>query len=371
MEFVRNRTVLSHVQTRAVGVPERCIPISVINFFGALRLLCLVNIGEEDYVKLCEVRNVMSVNDIWLSCSTTEYSVRLPRLSNFIVYGNRAIDAYIYFTYENVMYAKIPSSGGVTGLANLPRGYSHCRHLNFVNNSEPVIAGYCYTNANKIQVVYFDLNMHSFVEQSNASRVVNYHCPLPETFVEVAIDGAFATFWQGTRSRGSFSIIGHSVLFARCFRFGGSLHFLYNDERLGTFVKPGISRNLRETVEQLSPQGCMNPACEQPLIFDNRYILMQLKNSNSQNWTLQLVDIEQGWSSSLLTFSSSSTSQLALVSNFEHVPSMATTPGTTADPDTDSNPATIIATSVTVPTVVMVVIIVAMLPLIFYFVKQR
>ena len=373
MEFVHNRTTLSHVQTRVVDVPEQCSPISVITFFRTLHLLCLV---DSRRIKLCEVGNTMSVKDVWLSCSPPQNIPRfnLSRLSNFVVYGNGAFATYIYFTYENAMHAKVPSlDGHVNHLSFLPPGYTYCRHLNFVNSSTPLIASYCYTDANQIQVVYFDLIAETFVEQSNASRVVSYHCPLSETFVEVAIGGAFASFWQGMKSRGSFNIIGHSVLFARCFEFRGSLHFLYNDERLGTFIKPHISRNLRETVEQLSLQGCVNPACEQPMIFENRYILVQLTNFNSQNrkWTLKLVAIERGWNNTLLTFTSSSTSQLALISNFEYVP-MATPPETTANPDIVSNSAPIIAILVPILTVVFVVIMVgAVLLLIFCFVKQR
>ena len=369
MEFVYDGIGLSHIQTRAVKIPQQCNPISVINFFGALRLLCL---GQEDLIMLCEVRNAMSVNDIWLSCSSPEYAINLSRLSNFIVYGNRPTNAHIYFTYENAMYEKISSSGHVNFLASLPPGYTYCRHLDFVSNFNPLIASYCYTNGKQIQVVYFDLNVYTFTEQSNASRVVSYHCPSPQAFVEVAIVGAFASFWQGGRSRGSFNIIGNSVSFARCFEFGDSLHFLYHDERLGTFIKPHISTSLRETVEQLSVQGCADPVCEQPLIFDNRYILVQRENFSAHKWTLQLVDIERGWNNSLLTFKTTSTSQLALISMFEHVP-VTTPPATTTKAvgnNPTSNSATVIGTSVTFPITTLFLIIVVV-PLLVYFIKQR
>ena len=370
MEFIYDETGLSHVQTRAVSIgPQQCNPISVINFFETLQLLCLVHRGQQDLIMLCQVKNAKSVKDIWLSCTSPENSVNLSRLSNFLVYGNRLITADIYFTYENAMYMKGLLRGPVEILQLLPRGYVYCRHIDFVNNSEPLIASYCYTNANKIQLVYFNLNGHTFSEQSNASLVVSYHCPSPQTFIEVATVGAYASFWHGGRYKGSFYIIGNSVSFARCFEFGGSLHFLYHDERLGTFIKPHISRDLEAKVQQLSLQGCVNPACEQPLIFDNRYILVQRENFSLHNWTLQLVDIEQGWNNSLVTFKSSSTSQLALISNFERVP-MTTPPATTTTTNPASNSATVISTSVTFPTVLLIVIIVA-LPLSIYFIKQR
>ena len=376
MEFFYDGTTLSHVQTRTVNFPQQCNPISVINFFGALHLLCLGNSGQEDFVMLCEVRNAMSVKDIWLSCSTPQHiPFNLSRLSNFVIYGNRANDVYIYFTYENAMYAKVPLSGHVNFLTYLPRGYSYCRHLDFVNNSEPQIASYCYTDTNQIQVVYFDLNGYSFSEQRNASHVVHYHCPSQQTFIGVAIVGAFASFWQGERYRGSFNIIGNSVSFARCFEFGGSIHFLYHDKQYGTFIKPHISKNLQATVEQLSLQSCVNPACEQPLIFDNRYILVQLENSKLRNWTLRLLDIERAWNQYLLTFNSSSTSQLALISNFIHVP-MDLSPATTTKPGVDkrkSTSAAIIGTSATFLTffIVLIVIITVATPLLVCHFKRR
>ena len=376
MKFLYDGTTLFHVQTRTVNVSRPCNPISVINVFGTLQLLCLFHNGQQDLIMLCEVRNSMSVEDITLSCLSPQYiPFNLSRLSNFVVYGNRRIDAHIYFTYENAMYAKNPSLGGhVNYLAPLPPRYTYCRHLEFVNSSIPLIASYCYTNANQIQVVYFDLNGGTFSEQSNASHVVRYHCPSQQTFIGVATVGAFASFWQGERYRGSFNIIGNSVSFARCFKFGGSIHFLYHDKQYGTFIKPHISKNLQATVEQLSLQSCVNPACEQPLIFDNRYILVQLENSKLHNWTLRLVDIDQGWNQYLLTFKSSSTSQLALISNFIHVPTDLS-PATTTKPGVNkhkSNSAAVIGTSATFPTVLIVLVVITVAaPLLVYLFKQR
>ena len=377
VEFFYNGTALSHKQTRTVDFPRQCNPISVINFFGALRLLCLVNSGRGDFIMLCEVRNAMSVTDIRLSCLSPHHisPFELSHLSNFFVYGNRAIDAYIYFTYKNAMYAKVPSGGGVNFIANLPSGYSYCRHLDFVSSSTPqeLIACYCYnTNTNQIQVVYFDLNTDSFLEQRNASQVVRYHCPSQQTFVGVATVGAFASFWQGESYRGSFHIIGNSVSFGRCFELGGSLHFLYKDEQLGTFIKPNISTNLLITVKQLSLQGCVNPACEQPMIFKNRYnILVQLKTSSLRDWTLRLVDMERGWNQSILSFKSSSTSQLALISDLMRVPidpSIATTPGVE---EPKSNSAAVISTSATVPTLLVITMVATPLLVYYVYLKQR
>jgi hypothetical protein len=379
MEFFHNGTALSHVQTRPVYFPraQQCNPISVINFFGVLHLLCLDNSGQEDFIMLCEVRNAMSIMEIRLSCLSPQHIMspfELSRLSNFVVYGNRAIDAYIYFTYKNAMYAKFPS-GDVHFITYLPRGYSYCRHLDFVNSSTPqqLIASYCYnTNVNQIQVVYFDLNVDSFSEQRNASHVVHYHCPSQQAFIGVSTVGAFASFWQGESYRGSFQIFGNSVSFARCFEFGGSLHFLYHDEQLGTSIKPNISTNLRAPLKQLSLQGCVNPACEQPLIFENRYILVQLRNSSLRNWTLRLVDIERGWYQYLLSFKSSSTSQLALISDSIHVPMDASTTTTSDVNEPKSNSAAVIGTSATLPTFffMLIVIVTVATPLLVHHFKQ-
>ncbi len=373
MEFFYNGTALSHIQTRQVDFRQQCNPISVINFFGALHLLCLVTRGQEDFIMLCEVRNAMSITEIRLSCLSPQNisPFELSYLSNFVIYGNRAIDAYIYFTYKNAMYAKVPSSGDVHFITYLPRGYSYCRHLDFVNSSTPqqLIASYCYnTNVNHIQVVYFDLNVDSFSEQRNASHVVRYHCPSQQTFIGVATVGESANFWQGERYRGSFKILGNSVSFGKCFEFGGSLHFLYHDEQLGTFIKPNVSKNLLAIVKQLSLQGCVNPACEQPLIFENRYILVQLRNSSLHNWTLQLVDIERGWNQYLLNFKSSSTSQLALISDFMRVPVDAST-ATTSDveePMAKSNSAAVIGTPATFFILLIVIVVTVATPLLIY-----
>ena len=379
MEFVHNRTTLSHVRTRVVYVPGQCIPISLTNFFGTLHLLCLVNRRQESIIKLCEVRDAMSIMDVQLSCLPPLYSIISPfdisRLSNFVVYGNRANNAYVYFTYQNAMHAKVPGDALVNILGYLPRGYSHCRHLDFVNNSEPQIASYCYTNENQIQVVYFDLIGHFFSEQSNASGVVRYHCPPQQTYVGVATIGAFASFWQGKRYRGSFSIIGNSVSFARCFEFRGSLHFLYHDKQYGTFIKPHISENLQATVEQISIRSCVNPACEQPLILNNQYILVQLEDSNSHKWTLKLVDMEQGWNQNFLTFTSSSASQLALISDFIHVSMLDASidPKPDDDSTSKSNSATVIGTSATLPTffIVLLVIVIVATPVLVHRFKRR
>ena len=313
MEFSYNGTTLAHVGTRSVTVPRRCNPISVVEVSGAFYLMC---ISDRQQLMSCKVRNNMTVKKIWLDCSMPEFNVDISLLSNFISYtGSRSPD--LYFTYANSMYRKRLTSSFVEQLNSLSLHYSHCRHLDYFNDSVPTIIGYCHNSiTNQIQVVYFDLTHHIFSEQRNASVVVRYHCPSPETFVEVAIHGAYANFRSRGVYKGSFNIIGNAVTFATCFEFENSTHFLYQDMDLGTFIKPNISSDLQTRILQVSKQGCGSPACEHPYVIDDKYVLLLLEQSNVHNWTLKLMNIQQDFNRQILTLNSTNPAQLALIANF-------------------------------------------------------
>ena len=317
MEFFYNGTTLAHVRSRSITVPRhvhRCNPISVVEVSGAFYLIC---ISDRQKLMSCKVRNHVTVNEIWLDCSTPEFSVDVSLLSNFITYmGGRGPD--LFFTYANAMCRKRLTSGFVELLTYLPLHYSYCRHLDYFNDSVPTIIGYCHnSNTNQIQVVYFDLTDHTFSEQRNASVVVSYHCPSPETFVEVAIHGAYASFRSRGVYKGSFNIIGNAVTFATCFEFENSTHFLYQDKHLGTFIKTNISSDLQTRVMQLSTERCWSPACEQPYVYDSKYILL-LEQSNFHNWTLKLMNIQQDLNLNqvILTLNNTDPAQLVLITNF-------------------------------------------------------
>ena len=299
---------------RTIELQGRCDPIAVVEVSGKIRL---IYVGDRQLLMSCEVQSRESVAQIGLDC-TRPLSYfpldNLSLLSNFVAYGiNR--HEFLYFTYGDAMYAIHPVSYSVQFLSELHPTFSHCRHLELVQNSAaPQIASYCYlaSDTNQIQVAYFNLNSHSFVPvQSNGPNVVRYDCPSPGTVVEVSNNGAYASFRRDEILVGSFTIVGDSVTFAECFEYENVTHFVYQDRRLGTFIKPNISIDLQSDVKHLSTLVCHSPVCERLFVFDDKYVLFYGRKSGLEGWIVESIS---GQSVAMLR--GGDPSQFTLISDF-------------------------------------------------------
>ena len=347
MQFSYDNTTLHHVKTRAVGMTQsRCHPISVVEVSRTFYLICA---SDRQRIMSCEVRNAEDISNVWLSCSTPGFPIDVSRLSNFVVYSEfRHRD--LYFTHYNGIYRTILTRGSVDLVSQLPSIYSHCRYLELINSlSTPLIACYCYlrSNVNQVQMVYFNLDTYTFIQQQQTSAVVRYDCPSPGTFVAVPNTGSFADFSHRNVYKGSFSITGDSMTFGRCFEFENSTHFIYQDKQRGTFIKPNISVNLQSRIVQLSNLPCHSAACEQPYVFNNQYILLLLENPNDPDWKLELLNISQDI---ILTLDVAHPAQLALISDFvthRRPDPPTTTASTPSVAETNSKSATVIGTTST------------------------
>ena len=313
-EFIHDGTKLSLGMNRTIALQGRCSPIAVVKISGKIRLVC---VGDRQRPMSCEVRNGESVDRFSIVCTPPLGYFPLSNLSllsNFVAYGiNR--HEFLYFTYGDEMYAIHPVTYAVEPLSRLYPTFSHCRHLELVQNSaSPQIASYCYlaSDSSQIQVAYFDLNSHSFVSvQSNGPNVVRYDCPSPGTVVEVSNNGAYASFWRGETLVGSFTIVGDSVKFAECFEYENVTHFVYQDRRLGTFIKPNISVDLQSDVKHLSTLVCHSPVCERLFVFDDKYVLFYGRKSGREGWIVESIS---GQSVAMLR--GGDPSQFTLISDF-------------------------------------------------------
>ena len=339
MEFWYNGEMISqNTTTRIISDPNSrpCDPVSVLRVpkIGGVYLICVS--GDHSLV-LCEVMDHNNVSSAWLSCKSPQ-SLRqqvdnLLLFSNFVIH-NATRPFILYFIYSSDIY-QMTHYGAVTSITSLQPSF-HCRYTHLASVNASFLIGHCYEQ-DQLQTFYFYLDRGQIIWQEDAP-VAHYHCPNPKQVVTITASSQ-ASFQDRGIDRGRFNLNTSQVIFAECFNYKNQTHFLYQDSELGVFIKPNISVDLRSRLVRVSDLRCRrDQACKQPLIFDNRYLVLTYDIVDLNHQRMAVFDLRRGLKNRTLSLVTNNTAQIAFVSEFTKHISVIDNDGNTDDDEVRKSP---------------------------------
>jgi hypothetical protein len=275
---------------------------------------------------LCQVGNRNNISTAWLSCTELYPLNQLQSglLANLALLSNFIIDTFgssfdLYFIYKHVLY-RMTRDGSIEGIANYLQTI-HCRHIHLAPVNRSFLIGHCYED-DRVEAFYFNLDTHEYIIISRGdAAIAHYHCPNPQQFVTINVSSqprvTQASYQDGGVNRGSFNIMNASqVMFAECFTSRNQTHFIYQDSELGVFVKPNISVDLLSRLVRVSDPHCLHDQpCKQPLIFNNRYLVLTYDMDDTHGQEMEVFDLYQDLNRTLSLMSDSAT-QIAFFPEF-------------------------------------------------------
>lgn len=326
MEFWHDgETISRNITTRIISVGDQCDPVSVVRV--PRRGVYLICASDEDSgsLRLCQVINRDNVSTARLSCTAphslyqlqSRLLANLSQLSNFIIYS-KYFD--LYFVYNGVLY-HMTRDGAIEGIANNLRTL-HCRYVHLARVNGSYLIGHCYER-DQVEAFYFYLDIHRYIpiSQGDVTTIANYHCPDPQQLVRINVSSQShvtrASYQDGDVDRGRFNLNASRVIFAECFNSRNETHFIYQDSELGVFIKPNISVGLRSRLVRVSELHCHDDQpCKQPLIFNDRYLVLTYDNMpNTRGLGMIVFDLYEDLNITL-SLASDSATQIVFFSKF-------------------------------------------------------
>ena len=244
-------------------------------------------IGSDYFIPCIGTDNLYYVCELMLNLTTIAQSVLQPcrpaDISNFASGVNLSsisniavINESLVFLIENVLYELYPRTSSNRPFTHIfPTYCSSVSQLLISPQDENKLLIY-HRNHN---IITYDHNHHQITRIEEASNVPYPCSPTAEYIVHLSQNQLEFSYKlnndSDTVSRifesPSSSINFHS---GACFESRGNHLFVYIDTNVGTYIFNATSENLR-----LLPntQGCLEPECEVPLVFYNRYIVIRNK----------------------------------------------------------------------------------------------
>ena len=116
--------------------------------------------------------------------------------------------------------------------------------------------------------------------------------------------------------RGRFNLNASQVIFAKCYNSRNETHFIYQVSESGVFIKPNISVDLLSRLVLVSDLHCTdNRPCKQPLIFNDRYLVLTYDMNDTRGLGMTVFDLYEDLNITLSLVSDSAT-QIAFFSKF-------------------------------------------------------
>ncbi len=325
MEFWHDgEKILQNITTRIIGLNSgQCDPVSVMRIPNiGVYLIC----ASDDLfgsLMLCQVGNRNNISTAELRC-TEPHSLNQPQsglLANLALLSNFVIDTSglhfdLYFVYKNILYHR-NRYGTIEGILNFQT--FHCHHIHLAPVNRSFLIGHCYKD-DRVEAFYFNLDTYQYVIISRGDvTIAHYHCPDPQQFITISVSSQSrvtrASYQDGGVNRGSFNIMNASqVIFAKCFTSRNQTHFIYQDSELGVFIKPNISVDLLSSLVRVS--DLHDQPCKQPLIFNNRYLVLTYNVDNTHGQEIEVFDLYEDLNRTSLTLVSDSASQIAFFPEF-------------------------------------------------------
>ena len=343
MEFWHDgETILPYVTVRNISNRRngQCDPVSVIRVPKIGIYMICASGGHS--LGLCKVRNHNNISNAWLSCiapdSLGQLLNNLLFLSNFIIHdGSRPF--VLYFVYNTTLY-RMTHDGTITFLTSYLQ-MSHCRYVHLAPVNASFLIGHCYEQ-NQVEALYFNLDRYDHIPVGQEDgTIAHYHCPDPQRLVTISVFSqphiAQASYQDRGIDRGRFNLNTSQVIFAECFQSRNQTHFIYQDSGLGIFIKPNISIDLRSRLIRVSELRChQDSACKQPLIFNDRYLVLTYDMDELYHQRMTVFDLYQDLNRTL-SLVTDDAAQVALFSEFTKHVLVNETP-TTDPPTTDPPP---------------------------------
>ena len=244
-------------------------------------------IGSDYFIPCIGTDNLYYMHELMLNSTAIAQSILQPcrpaDLSNFVsginlssISNIAVINESLVFLIENVLYELYPRTR-----LNRPFTYTFPAYCSSViqllisPQDENKLLIYCRNH----NVITYDLDHRQIMRIEEASNVPYPCSPMAEYIVHLSqtqMEFSYKLKNDGITVIRIFESPSNSVNFHSgvCFESEGNHLFAYVDTNMGVYQFNVTSENF-----WLLPntQGCLEPECEVPLVFDNRYIVIRNK----------------------------------------------------------------------------------------------